>query len=311
MYKKLLLPVLFLLTFSVLSYSQNDSRQEYILKYQKLAVKEMSRSGIPASIILAQACLESGDGKSRLAQLSNNHFGIKCKSDWAGESVNYDDDEKDECFRCYPTVEESYIDHTRFLKMNFRYAWLFEFDRTDYKSWAKGLLKSGYATSVYYDKQLIKIIEDYELHKLDKKWSEAELRDFEPLKLTPPESKGLILNPFKSHEVIVRNRLNSVVVREGDSFETIAQEFGLKDWEIYKFNDCRRNYHLQKNEIIYIQPKHRKAPKETPVHTVGQDESMHYISQLYGLKLRPLIHRNDLKSGEQPRPGQVIYLRKR
>lgn len=311
MYKKLILTIIILLNFTFLSYSQNDPRQEYILKYEKLAVKEMTRSGIPASIILAQACLESGDGKSRLAQMSNNHFGIKCKSDWAGETVSYDDDLKNECFRSYPTVEESYIDHSRFLSRSTRYAWLFEYDRTDYKSWAKGLQKSGYATSVYYSKQLIKIIEDYELHKLDKKWSEIELANFEPLKLKHSEYKGLILNPYKSHEVEIRNNLNSVIVHNGDSFEIIAEEFGLKNWEIYKFNDYDSGYRPQPNEVIYIQPKHRKAPKNTPPHTVGSDESMHYISQLYGIKLRPLLLRNHLKSKEQLKPGQVIYLRER
>jgi LysM repeat protein len=309
MCKKFIFLLLILLSFTGLSYSQKDPRLEYIMKYEKLAIKEMTRSGIPASIILAQACLESGDGKSKLAQMSNNHFGIKCKSDWAGETILYDDDLKNECFRSYPTVEESYLDHTRFLRQSPRYAWLFDFDRTDYKAWAKGLLKSGYATSVYYEKQLIKIIEEYQLHKLDKQWSEAELINFEPLALKPTETRDLIINPYRLHKVEIRNRLSTIIVHEGDSFQSIAQEFDLKVWELYKFNDYPKGYRMQKNEIIYIETKKRKAPRKMPPHNVNSGETMQYISQLYGIKLHPLLRRNHFRKEEQPKPGQVVYLR--
>ncbi len=154
--------------FPFVTYSNAQiSRAEYIQKYQLLAIEEMNRSGIPASITMAQACLESGNGGSELSKKSNNHFGIKCKSYWTGKKVYYDDDEKNECFRKYKTVEESYIDHTNFLMDNPRYYELFQLSSDDYIGWAKGLKKAGYATARDYDKRLINIIEEYQLFRLD------------------------------------------------------------------------------------------------------------------------------------------------
>src|SRR5690554_3129854 len=145
------------------------SRSEYIRTYQHLAIEEMGRSGIPASIKMAQAILESGDGNSELARKSNNHFGIKCKSGWSGKKVYYDDDERGECFRKYKSVQESFIDHTNFLMTSPRYAFLFKLPPNDYKRWAKGLKQAGYATARHYDNTLIKIIEDNKLFRLDSK----------------------------------------------------------------------------------------------------------------------------------------------
>ena len=158
--------VLFLLLFSFQLSAQNMTRNEYIDKYKDEAIYQMKKYKIPASITLAQGILESGDGNSELAKKSNNHFGIKCHSDWKGERVYHDDDKKDECFRKYNKVRDSYDDHSEFL-LRPRYAALFEYALTDYKSWAKGLKKAGYATNPNYAKHLIKIIEENELHKLD------------------------------------------------------------------------------------------------------------------------------------------------
>ena len=158
--------VLFLLLFSFQLSAQNMTRDEYIDKYKDEAIYQMKKYKIPASITLAQGILESGDGNSELAKKSNNHFGIKCHSDWKGERVYHDDDIKDECFRKYNTVRDSYDDHSEFL-LRSRYADLFEYALTDYKSWAKGLKKAGYATNPNYAKLLIKIIEENELYKLD------------------------------------------------------------------------------------------------------------------------------------------------
>ncbi|MBN1820160.1 MAG: glucosaminidase domain-containing protein, partial [Prolixibacteraceae bacterium] len=227
---------IFFLNLGFVVYPINDIRQQYIIKYQVLAIKEMSRSGIPASITIAQACLESGDGQSELARLSNNHFGIKCKTNWRGEKVFYDDDEKNECFRKYDNVEDSYRDHTDFLMQNIRYADLFLKHHTDYKSWAKGLKHAGYATDPNYDKRLITIIEEYELYNLDRKWSTEELSNFKVVG-SDNNFTGVLINPFQSHVVEIRNRLKTIVVKNGDTFETIAQEFGMEDWEIYQYND--------------------------------------------------------------------------
>jgi len=301
----------FLILLPFFAYSQKDVRQEYILKYQVLAIKEMSRSGIPASITMAQACLESGDGKSELARLSNNHFGIKCKSNWNGKKVYYHDDARNECFRSYENVEDSYRDHTNFLMQNIRYAPLFEYNHTDYKSWAKGLKRAGYATAPHYDKQLMDIIEKYELYNLDRKWTSEQLANFEPVSIQNNKESNLVIHPFKPRDVEIRNRLKTVVVRRGDTFETLAQEFGLEAWELYRFNDYPRGYQPQPNEIIYIEAKKRRAEKGTPNHRFSEGESMHYISQMYGIRLRPLYRRNKMKFGEMPQVGQEIYLRNR
>jgi LysM repeat protein len=311
MRNKPILVLIICLNFSVISFSQKNYREEYIAKYKDLAMREMARSGIPASIILAQGCLESGDGRGKLALASNNHFGIKCKSDWTGETVSWDDDAKGECFRSYPTVEESYIDHSRFLSNSPRYASLFSLDRTDYKSWAKGLKKAGYATAEHYDKQLIKIIEDFELFKLDHTMTKAEMAAYEKLKVEQVDTKGLSINPYRMHHVDMRNRLKTIVFKPGDTFESIAEEFGLEVWELYLMNDYPKDYIPQKNEIIYIESKRRKPASKASVHQVGEGESMHFISQAYGVKLRLLLRRNNMKYGDQPKPGQTIYLRKK
>jgi len=301
-----------LFTFFVLTTitaSAQISRDEYIKRWQLIAIEEMNRSGIPASITMAQGCLESGNGNSELSRKSNNHFGIKCKKGWTGKKVYYDDDAKNECFRRYRTVEDSYVDHTNFLMSNPRYASLFEIDPTDYKSWAKGLKKAGYATAHDYDKRLIRIIEENKLHRLDKKMNYQELMVFEQQSVSKEVSNSLVLNAYKAHKVQKFNKVKSVVARKGDTYEMLAQELGLNDWELYKFNDQNPGYRPVVNEIVYIQAKKRKSSKKKPTHRVQQGESMHYISQMYGIKLKPLYKRNRMKAGEQPKPGQIIYLR--
>ncbi len=285
------------------------SRLEYIEKYQVLAINEMNRSGIPASITMAQACLESSDGNSTLSKMSNNHFGIKCKSTWTGKTVKYDDDEKNECFRKYTSVEDSYIDHTDFLMNNPRYSALFQLRSDDYVGWAHGLKNAGYATAKDYAHRLIKIIEDYQLFRLDYRVSNDQLI----VANTPINSKfvssSLSINPYVSHQIIKRNNIKSVVAKTGDTYEVLAQEMGLEAWELYNFNDQPNGYQPQNNEVVYIQPKHRKGNKNELTHRVEPGETMHYISQLYGLKLKPLYKRNRMKPGEEPRTEEVIYLR--
>ena len=298
-------------TLTVLFTAAQTSREDYINQYQLLAIEEMNRSGIPASIKMAQACLESGNGNSELSLKSNNHFGIKCKTTWRGQKVYYDDDHRNECFRKYKTVEESYIDHTNFLMNNPRYAFLWDLDRTDYKGWARGLKKAGYATAPNYHQLLIKIIEDYQLYRLDNKMEINEMVAFNKNHLNPNVSKSMTINPFKNHEVRRINGLKAVVARKGDTFEIIAQELGMKDWELYKFNDHREGYSPQPGEVIYIQRKRRRAAKNHSTHVVEAGETMHYISQLYGIRLRPLYRKNKMDWGEQPEVSEVIYLRKR
>ena len=304
--------VLIFFTIASFAVSGQQARLDYIKKYQLLAIREMNRSGIPASITMAQACLESGDGNSELARKSNNHFGIKCKSNWRGKKVYYDDDRKNECFRKYKTVEESYDDHTNFLSNNPRYSFLFELDPTDYRAWAVGLKKAGYATARHYDKTLIKIIEDFKLYRLDNKKTLDQMTVYEQKRIgNEGISNSLIINPYRTHKVITINGLDAIIAQKGDTYQTIAQELGMKDWELYRFNDLPKGYVPQANEVVYIQHKKRKAPRGKLTHKVETGETMHYISQMYGIRLKPLYSRNRMKYGEQPEPGQVLNLRKK
>lgn len=272
----------------------------------------MKRSGIPASIKMAQACLESSNGNSELSQKSNNHFGIKCKSNWTGKTVLYDDDHRNECFRKYKSVEDSYRDHTNFLVGNPRYAELFALAPDDYESWAKGLKKCGYATAPNYANLLIKIIEENQLYRLDYNIPNDELLAYNNHRIGSSKvNHGITINPFQNHQVRTVNKLKAVVARKGDTFEIIAQELDMKAWELYKFNDHRKGYRPQPGEIVYIQQKRRKTSKNQPTHIVQEGETMHYISQLYGIRLNPLYRRNDLKVGQQPAVSEVVQLRKK
>ena len=306
--KKTILTI-FILIFVCFNSNAQLSRIEYIQKYQSLAIDEMNRSGIPASITMAQACLESANGNSELSKKSNNHFGIKCKSTWTGKKVYYDDDEENECFRKYKTVEDSYIDHTDFLANNPRYFELFQLPSDDYIGWAKGLKKAGYATANDYDKKLINIIEEFQLYRLDYRISIEELTAANHQRLTSENiSDKLTITPFSIHQITKINGVKSVIAKEDDSFEMIAQELGLKSWELYSFNDLPDGYQPQPGEVIYVEPKNKKTSRKILTHMTQADESMHYISQLYGIKLRPLYRRNKMKFGTQPIIGQEILL---
>ncbi len=308
-YMKCCITAFMILAVSMVLQAQN-AREEYIRKYQLLAIEEMGRTGIPASIKMAQGILESGNGNSELARKSNNHFGIKCKTGWRGQKVYYDDDERGECFRKYKSVHDSYIDHSNFLMTSPRYAFLFKLSPTDYKGWAKGLKQAGYATAGHYANTLIKIIEDNKLHRLDYK------QTFQPLTAQhAPFNKGISdkmsINPYNRRQVIKLNKLEAVVAHEGDTYEILAQSLGIEPWEMYKFNDRPAGYVPQPNEVIYVEAKNRKASRKNKHHTVAAGETMHYISQMYGVKLKPLYRRNRMKQGQQPSPGEVIYLRKK
>ncbi len=288
------------------------TRQQYIQRYQLLAIEEMGRSGIPASIKMAQAVLESGNGNSQLARKSNNHFGIKCKSNWTGQKVYHDDDEIGECFRKYKSVEESYIDHTNFLMGNPRYAFLFTLAPNDYKGWAKGLKEAGYATARHYDNSLIKIIEDNQLYRLDDKQTLRPLAaNANKAPVNKRISDRMTINPFIGRQTTKINNLDAVIAREGDTYEILAQAIGLESWELYNFNDQPAGYRPQPNEVVYIESKNRRASKNQQFHTASEGETMHFISQMYGLKLKPLYRRNRMKPDEQPNAGDVVYLRNR
>ena len=314
-----------LLFVSAFSASSQDkmSRRDYINTFKELAIREMHRSGIPASITMAQACLESENGNSTLSQKSNNHFGIKCKSDWKGAREYKDDDEKNECFRSYHTVYESYKDHTDYLVQTPRYAYLFKLSNKDYNAWAKGLRAAGYATDPNYAARLIKIIEDEGLQSLDNIKPEGlpneNIFALEG-KTNNPEAKrekkreafkDITLNPFAVREIKSKNGLDIVYVKAGDTFENIAAELGMKPWELHSYNDLKKDApQPEANTFLYIQRKHWRALKDNDFHVVQPQETMHDVSQKYGITLNSLYRKNRMKKGTEPRAGATLYLRK-
>lgn len=275
--------------------AQTRSKQyeDYIKKYRELAVEEMRRYHIPASITLAQGLLESGAGQSTLARKSNNHFGIKCGSDWSGKTVRHDDDARNECFRAYKHPRQSYEDHSKFLAGRPRYASLFKLKITDYKGWARGLKKAGYATNPRYAEQLIGIIELYDLHQYDRK----------------DALKFLKKNP-NPHQPYIANDLLYIVVRSGDTWKAISKEFDISSKKLRKYNDLYKGYVLQVGDILYLEEKNKRAGKEHIVHVLRAGESMHSISQKYGIRLKNLYKLNKMDPDDlAPETGTILRLR--
>ena len=230
---------LLLICVAVQAQRRNSRYNEYIKQYAPLAVEQMKEHKIPASITLAQGLLESGAGQSALARKSNNHFGIKCHSDWRGRRVYHDDDAKGECFRAYRHPKDSYEDHSLFLKRGARYAFLFKLKITDYKGWARGLKKAGYATDPSYANRLITIIEDYDLYKYDSRgMSKREARKWEK----ELKKKPWLANP---HQVYIANDIAYVVARDGDTFQFLGKEFDISWRKLVKYNDLHKEYTLE------------------------------------------------------------------
>jgi LysM repeat protein len=311
---------LFVLMFCILSsisaqeMKQQISIGEYINTYKTIAKQNMHDYKIPASITLAQGILESNNGNSELAVNANNHFGIKCTSDWNGKTYLKDDDKKDDCFRVYNAALDSYKDHSSFLKNRQRYAALFLLDITDYKAWAKGLKDAGYATHPKYPELLIKIIEDNKLYELDNG------KDINPtVNLTtaavlvpqnePTEDFEVISISKNNHKVMLNNNIKFVKVKKGDSFKSIADDFEMKPNELYRYNEFPENYVLKEGEKVYLQPKRRKGSAE--FHIVKAGDSLLAISQFYGIKLKHLLRKNDLGEGAQFQVGDKLWLQQR
>ena len=285
--------------------------ESYVKQYAAEAIRQMEYSGIPASITLAQGMLESGNGLSELAVKSNNHFGIKCHG-WSGKKTFHDDDKKGECFRVYDEVLESYKDHSEFLMHRSRYAFLFDIKDKDYKKWAKGLKKAGYATNPKYADILIKKIEDYQLWKYDV-MSSAELQVGEEVAMMEPHKvqfKGVEYNIVRSHTVkITESKIRYVVAHKGDTYVRIAQEFNMSLWQLYAFNDMNGEDHLREGDIIYLQPKLKKYKGDSDV-VFAKDETLAQLSQRLGIQLKYLLKVNPgLKATDFLHRGQKVKLK--
>ena len=305
-----------LLCFSTLIYGAGGgpklSRQEYIDLWKVEAMRQMQLHRIPASITLAQAILESGNGNSYLAQKANNHFGIKCH-DWNGKKVYRDDDARNECFRSYRTANESFEDHSLFLKRS-RYAFLYDYKITDYKAWAKGLKKAGYATNPKYPELLIRIIEENNLHEYDR--IALKNQDLDAYKSRDSRSSRdgdaiVVTIGNAGNEVFVSdNRIKYIIATDNITAVDLAEKLNMGRWQIAKYNDLQKNSLIEKGERVYLQPKRNKN-REVTSHTVAEGETLRDISQRYGVKIKKILKHSDLPKNYKAKPGDVLYLKRR
>ena len=282
----------------------NQRYQTYINQYRDLAIEQMLKYKIPASITLAQGLLESGAGYSELATKGNNHFGIKCHG-WTGRKTYHDDDEEQECFRAYNNVFESYEDHSLLLASQPRYSSLFSLGKSDYKAWAYGLKRCGYATSPTYAQKLIGIIELYKLHDYDKATKFDRFMEERSYK-DAPAAKGGIAHPIHAY-----NKNYYIVVREGDTFRSIGKELGLSYRKIAKYNERNKNDKLTPGEVIYLKKKQTKAEKtyKKRPHVVKAGDSMYSIAQYYGIRLKSLYKKNHLSADYRIKVGDRLRVR--
>ena len=281
----------------------NQLYQTYIDQYKDIAIEEMLRYGIPASITLAQGVFESGAGRSDLAVRGNNHFGIKCH-DWTGERMFHDDDEMGECFRVYSNAKESYTDHSKFLAYNSRYRRLFSLEKTDYRGWAQGLRECGYATNPQYASKLIQLIELYRLHE----YEYAKNYDRFRAKRTGDRP---VCRELGLHPIYVYNKNYYLYAREGDTFKSIGKEIGISYRSIARYNERYYKDVLHQGEIVYLKKKQKKALKEFKKHPhiVQPGESMYLIAQKYGIRLASLYKKNKLPEDYEVKVGDKLRVR--
>mgnify|MGYP003558373694 FL=1 len=278
----------------------NSAYQAYIDQYKDLAIEQMLKYNIPASITLSQGLLESGAGRSWLTKSSNNHFGIKCHG-WTGRRVFHDDDERGECFRAYDNPRQSFEDHRRFLASQSRYARLFLYGRTDYKSWARGLKQCGYATNPQYASKLIQIIELYNLNQYDK------AKKFDQFMVKHSTEDG-VAPDGNFHVIKAYNKNYYVIARKGDSFQSLSKELCIGKRKLAKYNERSYKEELAAGDVIYLKKKRKKATKEykNRPHIVQNGESMYLISQKYGIRLSSLYKKNHLSPDYQIKVGDKL-----
>lgn len=309
----IILSILFSTTL-IFAQNRNAKYDSYIEKYAKLAVQSQTKHRIPASITLAQGLLESGAGESRLAKECNNHFGIKCGGSWYGKSMRMNDDALNECFRCYNNPKDSYEDHVEFLKKP-RYSFLFDYKINDYKSWAKGLKKAGYATDPNYPTKLINIIETYKLYEYDeggKLLSEVNQSEDNTSKEFTDKIEEINgeNDQLFGYQEIKNNGVRCYKLMNDDSYQHIAKVTGISLKMLLYYNDLPKECPLYKDDYVYLAPKKRNAAKKTPKYTVKAGDSMHSISQEYGIKLKSLYKINNIEYGTPAKVGQKLKLRK-
>lgn len=295
-----------------------NPKLDYIDKYSDLAIKEMKRTGVPASITLAQGILESNAGQSVLATKGNNHFGIKCHNDWRGKTMKMDDNAPKECFRVYPNAEASFRDHSDFLRSRDRYKSLFELKQTDYKGWARGLKKAGYATDPGYADKLITLIEDYELYRFDKG---VKVSVKPPLEIEEPKVVQLEPRPGMKYQesvtfstarkVYSQNGVPFVYAEAGETYASIAASNGLFLKELLKFNDYEQEVALEPGTMVYLARKKAQGPVGVNKYVVEKDgETLRGIAQRFGIRYAALQKLNIVLYGKTLEEGDTVILRK-
>ncbi|MBP7173421.1 MAG: glucosaminidase domain-containing protein [Cloacibacterium sp.] len=310
--------------------------EQYIQKFAKYAVEEMELYKIPASIKLAQGLLETGGGQSRLAQEGKNHFGIKCKEDWTGKTMKHTDDAPNECFRVYDDPRQSYRDHSIFLATRRYYTGLFKLDPKDYKAWAHGLKKAGYATNPRYAQILIGRIEKYKLYEFDnisKNQVNEKLLALFPgyqsddfiVKTTPKEEEKVVAytpppapkpKPLTKQEILKslsiqthpNDGLRYVVIPDKIDLASVAEKYDISERRLMRYNELDSS-NLNKNQIVFLESKNSSGNQE--FYTAQSGEKMYDIAQKFGMKLHKLYRKNRMQEGQQPTTGQVIYLQNR
>lgn len=322
-------------TASAQSRKGRQTREEYIERYKHIAIDQMERYGIPASITMAQGILESDSGNSLLSKSSNNHFGIKCKKGWRGRKVYYDDDAKGECFRAYPTVEESYDDHAEFLDQQPRYDSLFRYASDDYHSWARGLKACGYATAPDYAERLIRIIEEAKLYLLDrpngdKLYAQRRHEQKDPDNWFSSQSSthtaGAVANDVvdvdnysvairthKGYSVYMVNGVSYTRAKENDSFKQIGKAFRISAKKLRRYNDLTDPAaEPMTGEVIYLAPKKRRWEGTEKHHICREGETAYAVGQLYGIRTESIIKLNKLhkpRNSNRLDAGSAIRIR--
>ena len=300
--KKLLLALLLTLVIGLQASAQSRLYQQYIERYRDIAIEQMLKWKVPASITLAQGLLESAAGQSSLATNGNNHFGIKCHG-WTGRTIYRDDDRRNECFRAYGSAYESFEDHSRFLATGQRYKGLFSLKTTDYKGWARGLKAAGYATNPRYAQSLIDIIENYNLSQYDR------AKSYDSFIVGHARDASSPSHPL--HPIYIFNKNYYLYARQGDTFSSLADEIGISRRRLARYNERDKNDRLEPGEIIWLKKKQKKAPKEYKKvpHVVQAGESMYSIAQKYGIRLESLYKLNHLSPEYNIQVGDQLKLR--
>lgn len=330
MKKILLLPYLLLAALVMQAQSKNQAYLDYIAQYSDLAIEQQRKHKVPAAITMAQGILESAAGRSELAVKANNHFGIKCTSDWQGRTINKDDDKANECFRRYARVEDSYEDHSLFL-LRKRYESLFALPIGDYKGWAHGLKACGYATDPKYPEKLIQLIELYELDKLtmderlkkggfvsekDTTWQEstaaddviAHAQENMPDYVYPPLED---LKIFDDHASGYRNGVRYIIAGQGETFASLAYFLNMRERTLRKYNDALDTRELEPGDMVYIYKKKKQAARKYRYYYFKQGDDAWEIAQKYGIRLKSLYDLNGIPYGTPLKTSQRLKLRKK